>query len=291
MRIQGTFCLLVVLACGTALAAPSCINGAGELEKPLWDGYTLRIGPAPSDHANECRAAVVAADGKVIFETFGVDAGLNQATGRDVSNDGSKDVVIETHTAAGNVYSIVGTSNPAGLVRQIATSAQLSFEDRLGDGHIEIVTKETSFLGFEGLTPEDSPQPPVFLRLKGDRIANVSTLYWPEYEMEIKQAKAQLARDDVAEFMGTLQTNKTANEKAAGPSPQEQRRMATTKATVLRIVINYLYAGKGQEAWQSLKEMWPFADRDRIRQAILKTRMAGVLGDISRPAARPVSSP
>jgi hypothetical protein len=283
---------VVVALCGTALAAPDCINARGELQRQLWDGYTLLIGPATGDHINECRAAVVASDGKAVFEIFGVDAGMNGATGRDVSNDGSRDVVIESHTASpGNVYSIVGTRNPAGLLRQLTTTVRLSFEDRKGDGHIEIVTHDTAFLGFEGLENEESPQPPVFLRLKGKEIFNVSTLYWPEYEMEITRAKAQLGRDDVGDFMGTTPSKKTEKDKAAGPTPQEERRNLATKATVLKIVLNYLYAGKGQEAWQALKDMWPYADRDRVRQAILKTRMSGVLGDINRSTAKPAASP
>ncbi len=290
MRIHRLLCIVLVLACGRALASPVCVNGGGEFQKPLWDGYTLLIGPGTGEHANECRAAVTAGDGKVIFETYGADAGIGAATGRDVSNDGSKDVVIETHTSAGNVYSIVGTENPAGLVRQFVTASELSFEDRLGDGHIEIVTHDTAFVGFEGVAPEDSPQPLVFLRLKGERVANVSSLYWPEYEIEIKREKAQLGKWDISDFMGTTPSNKTDTEKAAGPKPQEERRMLATKAAVLRIVVNYLYAGKGQEAWQALKEMWPYADRDRVRQAILKTRMTGVLGDINRPTAKPTTA-
>lgn len=291
MRTHKLLFILLLLACGRALAAPSCVNGGGAVFKPLWDGYTVQIGPGPGDHAKECRAAVVASDGKVIYETYGADAEVDAATGRDVSNDGNRDVVLDTHTTAGNVYSIVSTGNPPGLVRQFVTASELSFEDRLGDGHVEIVTQDTAFVGFEGLAAEDSPRPMVFLRLKGERVANVSSLYWPEYEMVITREKAQLGKWDIGDFMGTNPTNKTDSEKAAGPSPQENRRMLATKAAILRIVVSYLYAGKGQEAWQSLKEMWPYADRDRVRQAILKTRMSGVLGDINRTTAKPAASP
>jgi len=184
----------------------------------------------------------------------------------------------------------VATTEPAGLVRQIVTQATLSFEDRKGDGHMEIVTRDLAFSGFEGLAPEDSPKPLVFLRMRGKELYSVASLYWPDYEVEITRAKARLGRDDVSEFRGTMPNAKTDKEKAEGPSPQEQRRNYATRAAVLEVVVDYLYAGKGQEAWQYLKESWPYADRARVQQAILRTRMSGVLGDINRSATKPPAS-
>jgi hypothetical protein len=289
MKRHWYFSFFVVLAtCATALAAPDCINGRGQSNRTLWDGYTLQVGPADSGHVNECHAALSGPDGKLVYELFGVDVGIDQMTGRDVSNDGNKDVVLESHTASSsdNLYSVVGT-NPPGLIRQIMTGATLSFEDR-GGGKIEIVTHDTAFQnGFEGVAPEDAPAPPVFLRLRGKELYNVSNVYWPEYEIEVTRAKAQLGRYDISDFMGTTPSNKTENEKGAGPSPMEQRKNYTTKTLILKVVVNYLYGGKGQEAWQALKEMWPYADRQRVQQAILTTRMKGVLSDSNRTTPRP----
>lgn len=295
MRMRRLFCLLLLLlGCETATAANGCVNGRGSLERPLWDGYSLKIG-ATDDAANPCYAGVLAADGKAVFEIWGIDAVMESVTGRDVNNDGKPDVVLLTHTASSpqNVYSIVGTVEPPGLVKQIVTRAALSFEDRQGDGHMEIVTRDTSFREFDGLTPEQSPSPLVFLRLKGKEFFNVSNLYWPEYEREIQIARGKMGRDDIATFKGESTggggVGKDPN-KPKEETPEQLFHKQEIKALILEIVVDNIYGGHGQEAWAALKEMWPYADRDRIRQEILRARMNGVLKDINRPAARQASS-
>jgi hypothetical protein len=55
---------------------------------------------------------------------------------------------------------------------------------------------------------------------------------------------------------------------------------------VLEIVWSYLYSGREQEAWSSLAEMWPAADFDRIRAALLNARARGI-----RSQADGVSTP
>ena len=284
MRIQQLlFVFLFSLAWSGAAPAADCMNGRGELQRPLWDGYSLQIGPAQGDHVNECFAAVIGADGKSVFETFGVDASMLRITGRDVNGDGKPDVVLLTHSATSpeNVYSIIGTADPAGLIRQIATSAELNFEERT-EGRTDIVTHDTAFRDFEGLSPDQAPAPMMFLRLKGKEIYNVSQAYWPEYEQEITAAKANLSKTEIALFMGEL-PNQTQKDKERDLTPQEMARRQVVKATILQIVLDYIYGGRGQDAWKAVSEMWPALDRQRIRQEILRTRMGGVMRDISRP--------
>jgi hypothetical protein len=48
------------------------------------------------------------------------------------------------------------------------------------------------------------------------------------------------------------------------------------KVKVLDIVWSYLYSGREQEALHSLAEMWPEADLDRIRAALLNQRARGI---------------
>ena len=290
MRIQKLILAFFLSLClsGIALAA-DCVNGRGENQRPLWDGYTLEIGPAAGDQVNLCRAAVMAADGKAVFEITGVDAVMLRATGRDVNGDGKPDVVLLTHAANSpqNVYSIVGTAEPPGLIRQITTSAELSFEERM-EGHVDIVTHDTAFYDFEGLGPE-SPAPLMFLRLKGKEIYNVSQVYWPEYERDIMLAKANLGKNEIADFKGDL-PNQMPKEKPPEPTPQDIARRQAVKATVLQIVLDYIYGGRGQDAWKTVSEMWPVLDRQRIRQEILRARMGGVMRDISRPAPKAASA-
>ena len=293
MRIQRLLSFLLCIVAGSSMAwAADCMNGRGELQRPLWDGYTLSIAPATGERVNECRAAVAGPDGKPIFEMYGVDASMLRATGRDVNGDGKPDVVLLTHKASApdNIYSIVGTADPAGLIRQIVTSADLSFEERV-EGKIDIVTHDTSFRDFEGMSAEQLPPPMLFLRMRGREIYNVSQVYWPEYERDIAQARAKLSKNDIADLKG--ESPKQKNEQNKDPSPQDIAHLQDVKGTVLQIVLDYIYGGKGQDAWKTLGEMWPYNDRQRIREDILRARMAGVMRDISRPvpaAAPPTAS-
>jgi len=49
---------------------------------------------------------------------------------------------------------------------------------------------------------------------------------------------------------------------------------------VLEIFWSYLYSGREQAAWRSLAEMWPPADLDRIRAALLNARAHGILSQV-----------
>lgn len=292
MRITAYLSMLLIafLLSGPAQAA-DCAGGRGELHRQLWDGYTLQVGPAQGDHVNECFAAVIAPDGKTLFEVSGADATMLQITGRDVNGDGKPDVVLLTHAANSpeNVYSIVGTAEPAGLIRQIVTAATLSFEGRGEDGRTEIVTRDTAFRGFDGLPADKTPKPLIFLRLKGKDIHNVSQVYWPEYEREIALARGRLGKKDMELFTDDG-GNLPKPDKPKELSPQEWEHLQEIKGVVLEIALDYLYGGRGQEAWKTISEMWPLADRQRIRQEILRARMGGVMRDINRTQAKQASA-
>jgi len=48
------------------------------------------------------------------------------------------------------------------------------------------------------------------------------------------------------------------------------------KAAVVEIVWAYLYSGREKQAWEALGEMWPSAERERIRSAIIAARSRGI---------------
>jgi hypothetical protein len=49
------------------------------------------------------------------------------------------------------------------------------------------------------------------------------------------------------------------------------------------VVLNYLYSGREDQAWQALDEMWPPADESRVRSLILERRKRGLLAQIGTP--------
>jgi hypothetical protein len=269
-----------------------CAQGVGEWTENLWDGYKVEIAAAQSGAPAQCRAALKSADGKVVFEVTGAEALLNPISGADINGDGKPDVVIETHRTAGQccyTYSILTPGENPPLVRQITTTPPLIFEDRDNDGKVEISTHEFAFVGIEGLGESDSPRPLVVFRLRGNTLYNVSSAYWPEYQREVEAAKTGLSRSGEDLLIG--RNNASSAGLGGGPgkpkelSPGEEKQLLDAKGAVLTMVLNYLYGGKGEDAWKTIREMWTDRDKDRIRQAILLSRSRGVLSEVNRTPA------
>lgn len=270
-----------------------CARGSGQVQKDLWDGYSVQIGAGVDEaHKGQCHAAVLAPDGKTLFEATDSEASLLPITGTDVNGDDKPDVVLETRAPRGKCcyhYYILSLADPPGLVRAISVSVPLTFEDRDGDGKVEIWGRDYAFNSIEGLSPSDSPSPMVFFRLKGNTLINISQAFWSEYESDINQARGQIPKKDLEDML------KAENEDAK-PRPPDARdpkdeAYMHIKSLVLQITLDYLYGGRGQEAWKTLQEMWRLNDRDRIRQVILQTRTRGVLAEINRPPAPPPAPP
>jgi len=289
MRYPALFFVMAVLSASVAALDRGCSQGVGEWTENLWDGYKIQIAAAHSDAPAQCRATLQSADGKVIFEVTGAEALVNPISGHDLNGDGKPDVVIETHRTAGQccyTYSILPPSENPPLVRQITTTPPLVFEDRDNNGKIEISTYEFAFLGIEGLGESDSPRPLVVFRLRGNTLYNVSASYWPEYQREIDAAKNGLSRNGQELLLGR---NNTSGASAGGRSgkpkelsPGDEKDLLNAKGIVLTMVLNYLYGGRGEEAWKTIREMWTDRDKDRIRQAILLSRSRGVLSEVNR---------
>ena len=290
--------LLPLAACLLALPAfaagePRCVCGGPELQKDLWDGYSVELGAAAGEAgADKCRATVLAPGGKVLFEATDSEASLNPITGTDVNGDEKPDVVLETRAGRGKCcfnYYILSLAEPVGLLRSISLSVPLNFEDRDGDGKVELWTRDNAFDSVEGLSTSDSPYPLVFFRLKGTTLYNVSPAFWSEYEADIAQARGQISKNDLEEMLKT----ETGQEKPPPPGARDPKaaEYLHIKGLVLQITLDYLYGGRGQQAWDTIQDMWRDNDKGRIRQVILQYRTRGVLGEINRQPASPAAPP
>jgi len=292
MKYPSLLLLVAVFSASAAALDHGCSQGVGEWTENLWDGYKIEIGAAANSAPAQCRAVFKSADGTALFEVNGAEALVNAISGTDVNGDGKPDVVIETHRTAGQccyTYSILTPGNNPPLMRQLTTTPPLVFEDRDNDGKVEISTHDFAFVGIEGLAESDSPRPLVVFRLRGNTLYNVSAAYWPEYQREVDVAKAGISHSGQELLLGRNNTTGTAVGGGAGKpkelSPAEERQLLDVKAAVLTVALNYLYGGKGEDAWKTIREMWTDRDKDRIRQAILLSRSRGVLSEVNRPGA------
>ncbi len=275
--------LILVLATACRASELDCSKSAAALHKD-YAGYAARISyVSTGDHAGECKAEVVSPDEKTVFEAYGHKIEVSPVSGQDVNGDEKPDLVLGSIPAEGRccyVYDVLSLGDPVGLVRELKVSVPLTFGDLLGDGKVEISGRDFAYDGFEGFTHAESPFPLVYFRLKGDVLFPVSSLFWTEYEREIREAKGQLpkgAQDDL--------TREEGEKKSDNPTEQHDPKadaMRHNKALVMTMVLNYLYAGKGKEAWDLLGDWWPPLDKPRIRQLILQRRMKGLLSEINR---------
>ena len=297
-------CLLLFLAATCSLASAAvrnCSGGRGEAREELPGGYIAQLSPAGDEaHAGQCRAVILSSVLKTVLDVYGYEVDLNPVSGKDVNGDDKPDAVIEAHPPKDQCcwnYYVVSLGDTPGLLRQITTSVPLTFEDRLGDGKIEIWGRDNAFDGVENFAHADSPFPLVFFRMKGTNIYNVSNLFWDEYEREIAQARGELPRSVVDDLVkaegddpnkGGLGGGGGGGGGSGDPHDPKTIRFQRAKASVLEIALDYLYGGKGQDAWKTISEMWPPLDRQRIRQVILATRMKGLLSEINK---QPKSTP
>ena len=68
---------------------------------------------------------------------------------------------------------------------------------------------------------------------------------------------------------------------------RERFRPAPSEQPILRAA----HRRRGQQAWDTIRDMWRDNDKGRIRQVILQGRSRGVLAEINRQPAPPATPP
>jgi hypothetical protein len=116
----------------------------------------------------------------------------------------------------------------------------------------------------------------MILRFAQGRLLDASAEFQPYFDQKIAEARARLNPPDLSDFKNS--DGKLAS--AAAIPADRLFHLRSAKVRVLEIIWSYLYSGREQEAWGSLAEMWPAADVDRIRTAILSARARGILSQV-----------
>ena len=278
----------LIAFCLPILASDHCIAGSGGAAYALWEGYDIQLEGGAGDHAGQCHVVIGNASGPA-FETYAYDIQIHDYSGKDVNNDGKPDVILFGKLGSAKdplTYWIVSLAAPAGLARQITTVYPLTFEDRDGDGKMEIWTREWSYDGIDGLDSSDSPHPPIAFRLVGNRLIYVSNLFPAEYEQEIIQGRQHITEDGVSKFKNEESTGMQVQKEKAGAKDKEDPKLDAkayeAKIGILAVATASLYSGKGAE-WLKELQSWPYNDRDRIRTIIIQKRMNGMMKQLNAP--------
>lgn len=292
---RGSLALLVTCLLGVVHAqAPkpdiTCQEGRGEYSFRFSTGIRVEVGPVRNGGFAEraCTATLewkgkevpIAADAdQVGIDVLGADLGFG------------KPVVTfqldQSGSGFNRVYQIYSLLKPPHLLYTIRGGHSYRAADTDLDSHIEIWTDDAAAVnGFEGLPVVDLDSPPtVVLRFEKGQLFDVSSQFLIYYDAEIARFRSQLIADDLSKFKqsdGRLA-------QVTGRSSEDLHRMIRTKISVLEIVWAYLYSGREQQAWASLKELWPAEDVERIRSAISSLHQRGILrgvGQTRHPAPR-----
>jgi hypothetical protein len=176
------------------------------------------------------------------------------------------------------VYRIYSLRDPPVLLRSIAGGEFFSAADTDLDGRVEIWTDDAaSLVGFENIPLSDLDfKPPIVLRFARGRLLDASSEFQTYFDGKIAEVRAKLNPQDLGDFKGS-----DGRLGADSPLPADRLvHLRNVKVKVLEIVWSYLYSGREQEAWRSLAEMWPAADVDRIRAALVKARARGIRAQV-----------
>lgn len=200
------------------------------------------------------------------LDAFGVDFG-----------DGVPSAAFEikkSESGCCSEYSIYQLGKPPRLVRTIAGGDFYSASDVDLDGRIEIWTNDAATVdGFEGLVLGELDAPSIVFRFERGKLLDVSSEFRSYFDDEIFRRRNEIQADDLQAFKnsdGKLATSPTP------ASADRLHRLRAVKAKVLEIVWAYLYSGREQDAWNSLAELWPSVDSNRIRSAILQAYSIGI---------------
>jgi hypothetical protein len=272
MRLLKIIPLLCFLAASTLVFArgeESCRNGAGQFERKFGN-YIVRVGPAQAEQ-RMCRAVLASADGREIFSASDVAITLSPISGASVTNDGGRSLVLEGFSGGAHccwTYWIADVSNPARLVKEIRNQTGIAFEHQ-PDGRVVMKTGDGAFDYFDDLAHVISPVPVVYLQMDGRVLKDISPQFVQAYDKNIEEMRGLLPAAQVEAFRSGQQPDRSSGQKFDD--------WTDVRSHVLTIVLDYLYSGREQQAWNTLDEMWPAADRERITQLIVETRAKGVL--------------
>src|SRR5579863_7016543 len=247
-----------------------CRGGVGYFEAEFPTGVKAEVGASRIGEleARVCEAALSWGDQNLVIseaapeldiDAFGVDLGLGVPVVAVQVKKSKAECCME--------YRIYSLREPPVLLHSITGGEYFSAADTDLDGRVEIWTDDAASVdGFENFPLRDLDfAPPIVLRFERGRLLDASSEFQPYFDQKIADERVKLNPKDLGDFQSS--DGKLASTAAipAGRLIQLRR----VKMKVLEIVWSYLYSGREKMAWQSLAEMWPAADIDRIRAALL----------------------
>jgi len=266
LRVRSLVALFVFGLCTTYAFAGNPLSchqkvterGATGGGKVQVNGFTVDVKPIPDPTVPghmDCHVSVTSPQGKVVYEDSDWGMEIDPITGSDINGDGQPSAVLVGFSGGAHccwTYHIISLGKKPGLIREFENRAPASFKDLQGNGQVEILIRDGSFDEGFGLDHAFSVFPLLIVQLKGTKFQDVGPEFWPVFEAEIQQARDKLTNQQLQEF---LRSNPY--------EPHDDLDYQKTRSTILLIVLDYLYAGRHDEAKKVLGELWPPASQQR----------------------------
>ncbi len=171
---------------------------------------------------------------------------LDAISGVDLNGDGKPELVLSGYSGGLHccyVYEVVSLGKTPQVLHTFANPVPITFEKQ-PDGTVLIRAVDGVFDYF--IVPHaDAVIPQLVLKPEGNNLVDVSAQYPELYDKEIEQARSQLTPDELEKFRKSNFHDKLFTDQIP------------TVRKVLTIVLNYVYSGREDKAWQALDDMWP----------------------------------
>lgn len=265
-----------------------CNDGDGKFDTEFGTGVRVHVGAARNGGlaTRACAAKLGWEDQELVVATgvaqldvdaFGVDFGDGVPAAAFQIKKSDTECCVE--------YGIYSLKKPPRLLRTITGGEFFSASDVDLDGKVEIWTNDAAALnGFENLSlGELDSAPTVVLRFGHGQLLDVSAEFQSYFDDEIARIRGGNHPQDLGDFKGSDGKLTPTHSISA----ERMHHMRMVKVKVLEIVWDYLYSGREQDAWRALAEMWPAADVDRIRSALVSARAHGIHSQAEGASAGP----
>jgi len=236
--------------------------------------FEVRLIPsnnAESDPA--CQAYLVDKAGHQTSLLADRDVSVYEGTGEDIFGKGNLALILEGFSGGAHccyTYQLVDLAEKPVILSPIENASPFFFFKDPASKQFRIMASDGAFDYFDGMCHACGPFPRIILRADDAGLHNVSADFVEQYDSEIALARARIGNGKIGKF--------------------EIADFNDVKGMVLEIVFSYLYSRREQQAWQSLDEMWPPKDRERIKNLIVKTRAKGLLSELSKVRAQTISA-
>ncbi len=228
------------------------------------------------DDAPRCRAVLTSAFGKKITIAYEWALSVDPITGSDLNGDGAPEVVLDGYSGGLHccyTYLVVSLGKKPKVLHTFANPVPIKFEKQ-PDGTALIRAADGVFDYFV-VPHSDAVIPQLVLKPEGNVLVDVSAQHPEVYDREIEQARGSITKEDIEKLKASNYRNKLFTDQIP------------TVHKVLTIVLDYVYSGRDEKAWQALEDYWPAGDVSRIKSLIAERRHRGLLANLAcecRPA-------